>query len=205
MSTEKRKKKIKSGIILMTLGLLIISAAGGLFAFNRINDKKAGETARVIYDAVVNNTGDVEYRINSKSERVALIDGVECIGILSVPSYDITLPVQSDWDMDKLQYSPCRYSGSVTGGSLIICAHNYQSLFGMLKYMQVGDKIRFTDMMGMTYTYAVSETELLGAYDINEMKQDDGWDLTLFTCTYGGAQRVTLRCVRVDVDQHLDQ
>lgn len=26
---------------------------------------------------------------------------------------------------------------------------------------------------------------------------DDGWDLTLFTCTYGGASRVTVRCEQV--------
>ena len=36
----------------MTLGLLFIAAAGGLFAFNRIIDKKAGETANIIYESV---------------------------------------------------------------------------------------------------------------------------------------------------------
>lgn len=199
MPTEKRKK-IKSGIILMTLGLLFISAAGGLFAFNRIIDNKAGETADRIYESVMENTDEESYRINSNSERVAVIDGVEYIGIISIPSYNIVLPVQSDWSLDKLRNSPCRYSGSVTGGSLIICAHNYQSHFGKLKYIQVGDKIRFTDMMGMTYTYSVSEIDLINGYNVEEMKENNGWDLTLFTCNYGGRQRITLRCVRTDVN-----
>jgi len=29
----------------------------------------------------------------------------------------------------------------------------------------------------------------------------NGYDLTLFTCTVGGASRVTVRCDRVDQDQ----
>lgn len=199
MSTAKRKT-IKSGVILMTLGLLLIAAAGGLFAFNRIIDKKAGETAKIIYDSVIDNTDEASFHINSNSERVALIDGVEYIGVITVPSYNITLPVQADWSLAKLKNSPCRYSGSVTGGSLIICAHNYQSHFGKLKYVQVGEKIRFTDMMGMTYTYAVSEIDLINGYNVEEMKQNDGWDLTLFTCNYGGRQRITLRCIRAEND-----
>ena len=186
----------------MTLGLLFIAAAGGLFAFNRIIDKKAGETANIIYESVIENENKDSFRINPDSERVAVVDGVEYIGVISIPSYNITLPVQSDWSLDKLRNSPCRYSGSINNGSLIICAHNYQSHFGKLKYVQVGEKIRFTDMMGMTYTYAVSEIELINGNHAEEMKQNDGWDLTLFTCNYSGRQRITLRCVRVDVNQH---
>jgi len=201
MSTAKRKT-IKSGVILMTLGLLFIAAAGGLFAFNRIIDKKAGETANIIYESVIENENKDSFRINPDSERVAVVDGVEYIGVISIPSYNITLPVQSDWSLDKLRNSPCRYSGSINNGSLIICAHNYQSHFGKLKYVQVGEKIRFTDMMGITYTYAVSEIELINGNDAEEMKQNDGWDLTLFTCNYSGRQRITLRCVRVDVNKY---
>ena len=55
-------------------------------------------------------------------------------------------------------------------------------------------------MMGMTYTYTVSEIELVNGYDVEQMKQNDGWDLTLFTCNYSGRQRITLRCVRTDVN-----
>lgn len=132
-----------------------------------------------------------------------MIDGVEYIGVISIPSYNINLPVQSDWSLDKLSDSPCRYSGSVNSGSLIICAHNYQSHFGKLKYIDVGEKIRFTDMMGMVYTYDVSEIDLLGEYSVDEMKHNDGWDLTLFTCNYGGMQRITLRCIRSEINQLL--
>ncbi len=194
-----KKKRTKTGILLMTLGLILIFAAGGLFAYNEIIDKKAGETAQLIYDSLTDNKSD--YKINSKSERTAVIDGVEYIGVISIPSYNITLPVQSDWSLEKLKKSPCRYSGSVNSGSLIICAHNYRSHFGKLKYIRKGDKIRFTDMMGITYTYDVAEIDLINGDRVDEMKENNGWDLTLFTCNYGARQRITLRCVRSEINQ----
>ncbi len=200
MSTEKRKKT-KQGIILMTLGILLIAAAGGLFTYNIIIDKRAGETASTLLDNVVNNKDESIYEMNENSERIAIIDSTEYIGVISIPSLDINLPVQADWSLSKLKNSPCRYTGSITDGSLIICAHNYQSHFGKLKYVSKGDIVRFTDMMGMTYTYTVKEIDLINGNNVEEMKQDNGWDLTLFTCNYGGRQRVTLRCVRTDIRQ----
>ena len=199
MPTQKRKKT-KQGIVLMTLGLLLIATAGGLFSYNRISDKKAGETANALLSAVVENQDESSFDTNEKSERTATIDGVEYIGVISVPSYNINLPVQSEWSLSRLKHSPCRYSGSVNSSSLIICAHHYQSHFGKLKYIRTGEKIVFTDMMGMTYNYVVAETDLINGYDVEKMVGNDGWDLTLFTCNYSGRQRVTLRCVRSDID-----
>ena len=49
-------------------------------------------------------------------------------------------------------------------------------------------------MDGNRFIYAVSGTEQLPGTAIEEMKSGD-WDLTLFTCTIGGAARVTVRCV----------
>ena len=39
-------------------------------------------------------------------------------------------------------------------------------------------------------------TDTLGKYDVEKMTSGD-WDLTLFTCTYGGKSRVTVRCQRM--------
>ena len=39
----------------------------------------------------------------------------------------------------------------------------------------------------------VSNLERLGAYDTEEMEAGE-WDFTMFTCTIGGSNRVTVRC-----------
>ena len=42
-------------------------------------------------------------------------------------------------------------------------------------------------------TFQMVERETLNPMDAEGMEAGD-WDLTLFTCTYGGRKRVTVRC-----------
>ncbi|MBQ6542763.1 MAG: sortase [Clostridia bacterium] len=196
----KKRTKAGIGVILMTFGLLLIAAAGGLFAYNARNDRIAGEKADMIIKAVADSKDDSFVEVEENGERTAEIDGEKYIGVISIPSLGISLPVQSEWSLEKLKTSPCRYSGDLTDGSLIICAHNYQSHFGNLKYASVGDKVIFTDVMGLNYYFEVISTSRIDGYDSEGMKHDDGWDMTLFTCTYSGRQRQTLRLIRVQND-----
>ncbi len=50
-----------------------------------------------------------------------------------------------------------------------------------------------TDMNGKSFYFKVSNIETLGAYDVSEMEAGQ-WDFTMFTCTIGGSNRVTIRC-----------
>lgn len=50
------------------------------------------------------------------------------------------------------------------------------------------------DADGICYQYEVAGLEELGGTAVEEMQAGD-WELTLFTCTYGGRTRVTVRCV----------
>lgn len=45
--------------------------------------------------------------------------------------------------------------------------------------------------------YEVTEVEELQPTEIGQMLES-GYDLTLYTCTYGGQSRVTVRCSRAD-------
>jgi sortase A len=125
------------------------------------------------------------------------IDGRSYIGTLSIPALGLELPIMSEWDYPSLQISPCRYSGSVYKNNMIIAAHNYESHFGQIKTLSIGDEVSFTDADGNVFNYTVSDVTQLGPYDTEEMKSGD-WDLTLFTCTIGGSYRVTVRCEAVE-------
>ena len=130
------------------------------------------------------------YRTDGSPKR---IDGYLCIGCLSIPSLGLELPVMSDWSYPQLKLSPCRYSGSTGTGDLVICAHNYARHFGKLKTLSEGAEVYFTDMDGMTRRYEVAAVEILPPTDLENMTAGE-YDLTLFTCTYGGQSRVTVRC-----------
>ena len=180
----------------MALGLALIVLAGSLFAYNNIIDKKAGQTAKAMLDAVDNRRDKGLLETASNGEKVIEIDGMECIGTIEIPSLEIELPVQSEWSKPNLKLSPCRYSGSLLEGSLIICGHNYRNHFGKLKYIEKGDTVIITDATGTDYKYKVSSVTVLGGSDVEEMKNNDGWDMTLFTCDYSGRNRIAVRCIR---------
>lgn len=125
------------------------------------------------------------------------INGHAYIGYVSIPKLELELPVMSGWTYDKLQISPCRYHGSVLGQDLVIMAHNYPKHFGRISELSEGDSVTFTDMDGVVTNYEVVAQDILDPYAVDEMIAGE-FDLTLFTCTYGGASRVTIYCDIVD-------
>ena len=199
----KRKKK---GTWLMTGGLLLIAAALFLTCFNLWDERRAtnsaGEALRELEavrpeEAEATEPGEAEipaYLLDPGREMPAVeVDGGRYIGVLEVPSLGLELPVMETWSYPNLRVAPCRYSGSAYQDDMIVAAHNYKTHFGQLKELRPGDEVRFTDTEGNVFRYAVAELETLGKYDVEEMTSGD-WDLTLFTCTYGGQSRVTVRC-----------
>ena len=120
-------------------------------------------------------------------------DGLSCIGLLELPSLDLSLPVQSEWSYPALKLAPCRYSGSAYLGNLVIAGHNYRSHFGPLDQLAEGDAVIFTDTDGNRFAYTVAGLEVLGPGDVEAMTGSD-WALTLFTCTVGGQSRLAIRC-----------
>jgi len=193
---DQKREKTKRAILLMALGLVLVALAGSLFAYNFVIDKRAGEAARKTVESAKEKIDAGDYTANSDGEKTIIIDGYEYIGTVSVPSLDIELPVLSEWSKQKLKISPCRYSGSILDGSLIICGHNYQNHFGKLKYAENGDVVIITDATGTDYKYKISSVSLVNGDDVEQMKNNDGWDMTLFTCDYSGRHRIMLRCVR---------
>ena len=101
------------------------------------------------------------------------------------------------WDYDKLQSAPCRYSGSLATGDLVIAGHNYTRHFGRLDTLQPGDEVIFTTMNGLQHHYAVALVETLAATDLADMTAGE-YPLSLFTCNYSGQARVTVRCEASD-------
>ncbi len=127
---------------------------------------------------------------------LVVIDGNPYIGFLRLESLDAEFPVMAEWNEARLKEAPCRYYGSYLTDDLVLCGHNYRKTFGMLMSLQVGDKVTFTDVDGNVHYYEVGTKEVLEPTDIEGMINSP-WDLSLYTCTYGGRQRVTVRCRRI--------
>lgn len=121
------------------------------------------------------------------------IDGESYIGYIIIPSLSIELPVMSEWSYPRLKKAPCRYRGTLRGEDLVIMAHNYTGHFSSLSGIELNAEVIFVDMDGVTTQYHVVATDILSGEAVEEMTSGE-YDLTLFTCTYGGKSRVTVRC-----------
>ena len=200
---------MKRGAFWIHLGLLLIAAALFLSAYNEMESHEARNSAKQVIAqmcqtlptetaAETEAPAIPEYLLDADREMpVQTINGRDYIGVLTIPSLELELPVLSQWDYPALKVAPCRYSGSLYQDNLIICAHNYASHFGKLKNLRVGDTAIFTDMDENVVSFQLAAQETIQPEDLEAMEAGD-WDLTLFTCTVGGQSRVTVRFVRED-------
>ncbi|MGN0332733.1 MAG: sortase [Lachnospiraceae bacterium] len=194
----------KPGKILMTIGLLLIAAAFLLMTYNIWESKKAEEASKEILDQISDDQDNDEtskredeeplYKLYPNMEMpVVTIDGVDYIGNIKIPSLEVELPVAKEWNYPNLRRSPCRYEGSVYSRDIIIAGHNYSRHFGGLKTLAVGEEVIFSDVDNNNFFYQIDSIEIIPGTAVEDMKKGE-WDLTLFTCTYGGKSRIAIRC-----------
>lgn len=193
------------GTILMILGTALTAAALSLFLFNQSEAQQAQESAAELMpllaeqiqirqaEAETQETLPDPYEIPEMT--VVDIDGYGYIGYLSIPALGLELPVMADWSDSQLAIAPCRYAGSLFTDDLVIMAHNYTGHFGSLSRLSEGDSVVFVDMDGDAVAYEVVALDVLAPTAVEEMTSG-AYDLTLFTCTYGGQNRVSVYCDR---------
>ena len=203
----------KLGKCCMILGILMLTGALVLFLYNQQEAANAGQAADSLMPKLVEQiqenaasyepepTIPVELpQIGQEPDpgimKTAEIDGHDYIGFLSVPSLSLELPIMADWSYPQLRIAPCRYTGTVKGENLVLMAHNYARHFGKISTLVAGDEVFFTDMDGVTTAYQVVASDILEPQSVEEMTAGY-YDLTLFTCTYGGKTRVTVYCDQV--------
>lgn len=215
---------MKKGRIPIILGLLLIAAALLLTGYNllisdraakaseqvlsqllpQISDDPIPEGGRSVYDdpeMAAKHPKEVEYPdylINPEMAMpVRTVEGKDYVGVLDLPSLSLQLPVLDKCSYSNLQTAPCRYAGTAYLDDLVICAHNYDRHFGQIKNLHLGDTVIFTDMDGNVFEYTVTEIYPVRPTAVEDVISGES-DLVLYTCTLGGANRVTVRCDRIE-------
>ena len=184
----------KSGVILISLGAVLILAALLLFLYNRSEDRRAGQEAESLLE-------DVRSTMAANADPEPQEEPAEEItydyaGVIAIPNLSLELPVIDQWSYARLKVAPCRQSGAAADGDLVIAAHNYKSHFGYLDRLEPGASVIFTDMEGTVYRYAVEEIRQLEPEDVEDVSSvfSSEYPLVLYTCTPGGKARVAVFC-----------
>ena len=198
------------GVCCIILGICCLIASVGFVVYNQREEMHAQNASENILLDVQESMQDIASEQSILVESVfeksleppvdfpkemltTQVNGYDCIGVLSIPVLELELPVLTDWSYEKLKVAPCHYFGSCYEENFIIAAHNYQSHFGRLSALQPKDLILFTDISGMVHCYEVVLLETLPGSATEEMITS-GFDMSLYTCTPGGASRITVRC-----------
>ena len=203
------------GIFCILLGIACLLASAGFAIYNRHEAQSGAQDSRILLQVVRDKmeettlleagqsdliTEELSPAAPQKTEPQEMatvpVGDYASIGILAIPALEVELPVLTDWSYEKLKKAPCHYYGSCYESDFVIAAHNYSSHFGRLTQLQTGDLVLFTDAAGQTHVYEVVLLETLPPTATEEMITS-GFDLSLYTCTPGGSNRVTLRCRRL--------
>jgi sortase A len=200
----------RMGILCIILGVACLLGAVGLVVYNRRDEQAASDFSqsllqevRILMDQTQSNpdlpqqppqstVATQDMAIPSEMPTVT-VNGYDCIGILSIPVIELELPILADWSYAKLKKAPCHYYGTYYQPDFVIAGHNYKAHFKKLSSLQEGDLVIFTDATGAPHCYEVVLLETLQKEATLEMIAS-GFDLSLYTCTPGGASRVTVRC-----------
>ena len=190
------KRLIKTGILLIIVSLALIT-------YNNYEEINAGKKSKLALEEIKNNIIEEDNNIaqtivdnpTNKTETTN-VDGHDYIGTITIPTLNLELPIMSEYDYDKLKISPCRYYGNIHTNDLIICAHSYKTHFKYLNKLKQKDLVIITDINGSNYIYEVVTIEVLKPNQVSEMINND-YDLTLYTCTNDGQNRITVRCNKV--------
>lgn len=142
-----------------------------------------------------NNGFSYERYSNASDMYTAYASGEWFIGEIGIPALDISLPVNNYFDEEKIYLSPCRYSGSVYDDTLVIAGSAYDSQFGKLSGLVIGDNVTFTDIFGIYRKYAVSDLQTYAEDQLETAltETEDAVDMTLFTWSGKGRNILAVR------------
>lgn len=183
--------------LLLVLGLCLVLAGVLSLAGLQLRLRAGAQESQKILeklDAILpERTVGVPEAFLTPAMPVLEIDGVDCVAILDVPGFGVTLPVTAQWDTWKLTRSPARFYGSIYDGSLIIGGFDDPRQFGFCGQIQHGATITLTDTTGQEFTYQVARVDRAKSAEAQWLT-DPTWDLTLFCHDLHAMEYIAVRC-----------
>ena len=211
--------KIKMNKIILFVGVLFLLCAGMIQLKLVLRAKQVQEQMEILleeYQVKESSSINLKEQDDASSlecaeqenaneiSRESVLEKYPVMGVLTISTLQLKLPVIQNFDEEALNVSVCRYSGPVNGteqGNIVISGHNYVNgvHFGHLKQIELGDQVSFLDEENKEVHYQVAEKEIVAATDMEAIeKVINEKMLTLFTCTDDGKKRLVVRCITMD-------
>ena len=193
----KNQKQSLLTTILTAAGIFLLLAAVMLTVLQVVGQKTTSqrnaelvEHMYAVMPAV--HVGALDDRVDMTMP-VLEVDGEDLIGILELPLYDRTLPVGGNWSKYTVSTHPCRYSGNLYDGSLVIGGSDAPGQFDFMKSISIGNSISLTDAMGGRYYYRVEWVENRKDIPLDELFSETT-DLVLFARNSYSMEYTIVQC-----------
>lgn len=186
----------------MTLGVVLLIGAGVLLVRGLWADAESARMQALILQQL-HAQGTTSRRLPAEgSMSIVEIDGRTYVGVLTIPSLGLEVPVQGEWNTENMRVSPCHWSGSVYDNDLIVVGTAYRSQFGALGNLAFGDTVSVEDIYGNVFEYQVTNVQVsYGVYGLSgttyPTEDSEPWDLKLYTYSSGGFSGTIVYCERV--------
>lgn len=183
-------------LILLIIGAIIFGVIIGSEYIRRI--KNEDKLSAVVAQIESINTDTSEINEENKQELIK-VDGYDVEGIIEIPKINIKYPVVSITSDEAMKVAITKFWGTNINdiGNYTMAGHNYKNgtMFGKTKYLEIGDKIKMTDLNLNTVEYEIFKIYTIDPDDVTcvESVDPNAREITLITCTNGHKNRLVTK------------
>lgn len=180
-------------LILLIIGAIIFGVIIGSEYIRR--EKNEEKLSAVVAQIESINTDTSEISKENKQELIK-VDGYDVEGIIEIPKINIKYPIVSTTSDEAMKVAITKFWGTNINdiGNYTMAGHNYKNgtMFGKTKYLEVGDKIKMTDLNLNTVEYEIFKIYTIDPDDVTcvESVEPNTREITLITCTNGHKNRL---------------
>ena len=123
---------------------------------------------------------------NSNKSAIRLSNDISIIGLIEIPSINISYPILENSSENLLKISVCRFYGPLSNrkGNLCIAGHNYKNsmMFSKLYKLNKNDSVFITDLNNLRLEYIIYEKFKVKENNLDCTKDTSDTQITLITC-----------------------
>ena len=193
-------KKVYNLIIAVLIVALIVVIAMIVIRYggNYLNEKEVSASLETIEEEL-----NKEETQQSESLPELEFKGYKVEGIIEIPKINIKYPIIDHTNEETMKVSITKFWGPQANeiGNYTVAGHNNKdgTMFGKTKYLQIGDKIKLTNLKNETLEYEVFKIYSIDPDDVScvESVESGTREITLITCTNGHKNRLVTKARQI--------
>ena len=195
-------KKVYNLIIAVLIVALIVVVAMIVIRYggNFLNEKEVSSSLETIEEEL-----NKEETQQSESLPELEFKGYKIEGIIEIPKINIKYPIIDHTNEETMKVSITKFWGPQANeiGNYTVAGHNNKdgTMFGKTKYLQIGDKIKLTNLKNETIEYEIFKIYSIDPDDVScvESVENGTREITLITCTNGHKNRLVTKARQIKI------